>query len=61
MAKLLLSVSTGYIGCRVDETIDTQKDWGCEWEDLTENEQNAMVNEWVWDNIDCGYRVLEDG
>lgn len=30
-------------------------------DDITEDEIYNEVNEWIWEYIDCGYKILENG
>lgn len=63
--EIRLSVSTCYINSTVDETFNIYDQLGVsdqEWDEMTEYEQCDMVdeylNEWVWQNIDTGWEVL---
>lgn len=44
-----------------EETFDTQSDLGLEdgeWEALTVEEKDKMVEEWMWERLEYGYREL---
>ena len=61
MAKIKLFVSTGYVGSKVEETIDTEEDWNMfdpKWEDMTDDEKSPIVTEWVWEQITAGWEDL---
>ena len=59
MAIIKLNVSTNHVGSRVEDTIDTEKDWNVVWEELTFNEQYELAKDWVFQNIEWNYDVPE--
>lgn len=59
MAKYRFSVSTNYIGSKVEEVFEIPDE---ELEGLSEEEQEEVVNEyfeeWVWNNINADIKPL---
>jgi len=63
MAKTVtFSVSTGYVGSKREETFTFDElgiDESLQGEEL-ENELQEQFNEWVWENINASYDVVEE-
>ena len=64
--KIKFFVAHGYVNGNIEETIDLVKDWNYteqEAEDLlnSEEELERVFDEWLWENIDAGYRVFKEG
>ena len=64
--KIKFFVANGYVNGNIEETIDLVKDWNYteqEAEDLlnSEEELERVFDEWLWENIDAGYRVFKEG
>lgn len=63
--KIKFFVANGYVNGNIEETIDLVKDWNYteqEAEDLlnSEEELERVFDEWLWENIDAGYRVFKE-
>lgn len=61
--KIKFYVSTGYVNSEVEETIDLVEDYGYseqEAKEIIKNEDKieAIFEEWVWENLDSGWKVL---
>ncbi|KYM39602.1 hypothetical protein A2U03_06735 [Fusobacterium necrophorum subsp. funduliforme] len=61
--KVKFYVSTRYVGAEVEEIIDLVEDYGYsekEAKEILENEVRLqeMFNEWVFENIDAGWKRL---
>lgn len=63
--KIKFHVSTGYVSSKIEETIDLVKDYGYseeEAKEIFENEDKMqeIFNEWLFENIDAGWKKLEE-
>ena len=61
--KIKFYVSTGYVNSEVEETIDLVEDYGYseqEAKEIIKNEDKieAIFEEWVWETLDSGWKVL---
>ncbi len=61
--KIKFYVSTGYVSSKIEEIIDLVEDYGYSEEEAKEIIKNedkieAIFEEWVWETLDSGWKVL---
>ncbi|KYM67126.1 hypothetical protein A2U13_08860 [Fusobacterium necrophorum subsp. funduliforme] len=61
--KIKFYASTRYVGAEVEEDVDLIEDYGFseeEAKEIFENEDKIqeIFNEWIWENIDAGWKRL---
>lgn len=61
--KIKFYVSTGYVSSKIEEIIDLVEGYGYSEEEAKEIIKNedkieAIFEEWVWETLDSGWKVL---